>query len=243
MQNGGIVRAALRAGEAFDKVARLLGLELDPSGGAAVEAFARGGDAQRFRFSVPLAKQAPNCNFSYAGLKTAVRLAAQAEAPGPPTDANRQARGDPSPLRAPWTYMTPCTPRYCLNADSTVEARSGMGAAYFVVLRLPAQRPKACLQLGPIGSQAWLYKLTCASLSHVNGGVPRTGARGHRGLVPAGGAAAPGGAGAPRRGVGARGRARHRPPGRRGGRRGQPPPARQAPGTPPPAQWQFLGFC
>ncbi len=32
----------------------------------------------------------PNCNFSYAGLKTAVRLAIEAEAPGPPTDDNRQ---------------------------------------------------------------------------------------------------------------------------------------------------------
>jgi len=77
------------AGEAYDKVARLLGLQLRPSGGAAVEAFARGGDAQRFKFTMPL-RMRPNCNFSYAGLKTAVRLAIEAEAPGPPTDANRQ---------------------------------------------------------------------------------------------------------------------------------------------------------
>lgn len=76
-------------GEAYDKVARLLGLQLRPSGGAAVEAFAREGDAQRFKFTMPL-RMRPNCNFSYAGLKTAVRLAIEAEAPGPPTDANRQ---------------------------------------------------------------------------------------------------------------------------------------------------------
>lgn len=72
-------------------MARLLGLKADPSGGAAVEAFAASGDAARFRFPLPLAKR-PNCNFSYAGLKTAVRLAIQAEAPGPPTDANRQVQ-------------------------------------------------------------------------------------------------------------------------------------------------------
>ena len=76
-------------GEAYDKVARLLGLELRPSGGAAVEALAHEGDNQRFKFSMPL-RQRPNCNFSYAGLKTAVRLAIEAEAHGPATDDNRQ---------------------------------------------------------------------------------------------------------------------------------------------------------
>ena len=77
------------AGEAYDKVARLLGLDLNPSGGAAVEALAREGDPQRIKFSTPLRRK-PNCNFSYAGLKTAVRLAIEAEVPDPPSDANRQ---------------------------------------------------------------------------------------------------------------------------------------------------------
>ena len=72
-------------------MARLLGLQLDPSGGAAVEALAREGDDQRFRFSRPLLRK-PNCNFSYAGLKTAVRLAIDAELKGPPSEANRQVR-------------------------------------------------------------------------------------------------------------------------------------------------------
>ena len=87
------------AGEAFDKVARLLGLQLDPSGGAAVEALAREGDDQRFRFSRPLSRK-PNCNFSYAGLKTAVRLAINAELQGPPSEADRQVRH---------TNSIPCT--------------------------------------------------------------------------------------------------------------------------------------
>ena len=77
------------AGEAFDKSARLLGLPANPNGGAALEAFAAGGDAGRFAFSPPLRGRG-GCNFSYAGLKTAVRLAIEAEAPGPPTEANRQ---------------------------------------------------------------------------------------------------------------------------------------------------------
>jgi hypothetical protein len=36
-------------GEAYDKVARLLGLELNPNGGAALEAFARQGNPQVLR--------------------------------------------------------------------------------------------------------------------------------------------------------------------------------------------------
>ena len=77
------------AGEAFDKVARMLGLNMRPSGGAAVEALALEGDAQRFQFSVPLQRR-NNCNFSYAGLKTAVRLVCEAEMPEGPTPAYRQ---------------------------------------------------------------------------------------------------------------------------------------------------------
>ena len=79
------------AGEAFDKVARLLGLNMTPNGGAALEAFAKQGDPNRFKFTMPL-QQKPNCNFSYAGLKSSVRLAIQAEAPGPATEANQQVR-------------------------------------------------------------------------------------------------------------------------------------------------------
>lgn len=60
-------------GEAYDKVARLLGLPLAPSGGAALEQAALQGDAHRFALPLPL-KRRVDCNFSYAGLKTAVRL-------------------------------------------------------------------------------------------------------------------------------------------------------------------------
>lgn len=71
-----------QAGEAYDKVARLLGLELKPSGGAALEAFALEGDPHALPFSVPM-RQRPTCDFSYAGLKTAVRLAIEERVPEP----------------------------------------------------------------------------------------------------------------------------------------------------------------
>ncbi|WP_395685954.1 tRNA (adenosine(37)-N6)-threonylcarbamoyltransferase complex transferase subunit TsaD [Aestuariivirga sp.] len=57
-------------GEAFDKVAKLLGLGYP--GGPQLEQRARGGNPQRFSFPRPL-KGRRDCNFSFSGLKTAVR--------------------------------------------------------------------------------------------------------------------------------------------------------------------------
>ncbi|WP_421693632.1 tRNA (adenosine(37)-N6)-threonylcarbamoyltransferase complex transferase subunit TsaD [Aestuariivirga sp.] len=57
-------------GEAFDKVAKLLGLGYP--GGPQVERLARHGDPQRFALPRPL-KGRKDCNFSFSGLKTAVR--------------------------------------------------------------------------------------------------------------------------------------------------------------------------
>ena len=56
-------------GEAFDKVARLLGLS--QPGGPAVEAEAGLGDPSRYRFPRPLLDR-PGCDLSFSGLKTAV---------------------------------------------------------------------------------------------------------------------------------------------------------------------------
>lgn len=61
-------------GEAFDKVAKLLGLGMP--GGSAVEKLAHGGNAQAHVLPVPL-KGRKGCDFSFSGLKTAVRLAAE----------------------------------------------------------------------------------------------------------------------------------------------------------------------
>ncbi|MFD1914251.1 tRNA (adenosine(37)-N6)-threonylcarbamoyltransferase complex transferase subunit TsaD [Halodurantibacterium flavum] len=62
-------------GEAFDKVAKLLGLP--QPGGPAVEAEARSGDASRFGFPRPLLDR-PGCDLSFSGLKTAVLRARDA---------------------------------------------------------------------------------------------------------------------------------------------------------------------
>ena len=56
-------------GEAFDKVARLLGLP--QPGGPSVEAEAAAGDPARFDFPRPLLDR-PGCDMSFSGLKTAV---------------------------------------------------------------------------------------------------------------------------------------------------------------------------
>ena len=59
-------------GEAFDKVAKLLGLP--QPGGPAVEAEAGEGDPARFALPRPLLDR-PGCDLSFSGLKTAVRRA------------------------------------------------------------------------------------------------------------------------------------------------------------------------
>jgi N6-L-threonylcarbamoyladenine synthase len=56
-------------GEAFDKVAKMLGLP--QPGGPAVEAEARSGTARRFALPRPLLDR-PGCDLSFSGLKTAV---------------------------------------------------------------------------------------------------------------------------------------------------------------------------
>ncbi|MBT8472926.1 MAG: tRNA (adenosine(37)-N6)-threonylcarbamoyltransferase complex transferase subunit TsaD [Marinicaulis sp.] len=63
------------AGEAFDKTAKLL--DLGQPGGPLIETAAKNGRADRFKFPLPLAKR-DGCDFSFSGMKTAVREAAEA---------------------------------------------------------------------------------------------------------------------------------------------------------------------
>ncbi|KAL3904709.1 MAG: hypothetical protein SGARI_004801, partial [Bacillariaceae sp.] len=63
-------------GECFDKTARLLGLPVGGGGGPAVEALAKEGDPTAIPLTIPLLKR-KDCDFSYAGLKTNVRRAAE----------------------------------------------------------------------------------------------------------------------------------------------------------------------
>ncbi len=57
------------SGEAFDKVAKILGLEYP--GGPEVDRLAKGQDTKRFHFSRPLLSQ-DSLDFSFSGIKTAV---------------------------------------------------------------------------------------------------------------------------------------------------------------------------
>ena len=57
-------------GEAFDKVAKMLGLGYP--GGPVVEKFAKNGNEKAYQLPKPLMKKG-ECNFSFSGLKTAVR--------------------------------------------------------------------------------------------------------------------------------------------------------------------------
>lgn len=66
------------AGEAFDKVAKMMGLGFP--GGPILETLAKDGDSQRFDFPKPLYHQ-KDCNMSFSGLKTAVSLQIQKISP------------------------------------------------------------------------------------------------------------------------------------------------------------------
>ena len=68
------------AGEAFDKVAKLLGLGFP--GGPAIERLAAEGNPAACDFPRPML-QHPGCDFSFSGLKTAVSLVAAAAGPPP----------------------------------------------------------------------------------------------------------------------------------------------------------------
>jgi N6-L-threonylcarbamoyladenine synthase len=77
-------------GEAFDKVAKMLGLPYP--GGPEVERAARGGDPKRFTFPRPMLGR-PDANFSLSGLKTAVRNEASRLGPLEPQDISDLCAG------------------------------------------------------------------------------------------------------------------------------------------------------
>ena len=88
---GGTVDDAV--GEAFDKTAKLLGLGYP--GGPALERAAAAGDPRRFRLPRPMLGR-PGCDFSFSGLKTAVRHKAADLAEG----ANKFSEQDAADLAA-----------------------------------------------------------------------------------------------------------------------------------------------
>ncbi len=73
-------------GECFDKSAMMMGLGFP--GGPALERAAAGGDATRFALPRPM-RGREGCNFSFSGLKTAVRHALQKLPEGPLAERDR----------------------------------------------------------------------------------------------------------------------------------------------------------
>lgn len=112
------------AGEAFDKTAKLLGLGYP--GGPAIEQIAKQGDAARFNLPLPL-KGKPGCDFSFSGLKTAVRLALESCGPSP-------TEQDKADLAASFqrTVMAVILDR-AKNAIALFDAAHGAADKHFVV--------------------------------------------------------------------------------------------------------------
>jgi len=77
------------AGEAFDKVGRLLGLPYP--GGPAIERAAKDGNPTAYTFTRPMLEGENAYKFSFSGLKTAVMRAVQ-----PPPEHGRRTRGEES---------------------------------------------------------------------------------------------------------------------------------------------------
>lgn len=73
------------AGEAFDKVAKML--DIGYPGGPNVEKRAREGDMKKTKFPVPL-RGKPGCDFSFSGLKTSVRVYIERHQPLSDQDKN-----------------------------------------------------------------------------------------------------------------------------------------------------------
>lgn len=77
-------------GEAFDKTAKMMGLPYP--GGPHLEQVARGGDSKRFDLPRPLVGRS-GCDFSFSGLKTAVRTKIE-QLIGPDGTLNAEDRAD-----------------------------------------------------------------------------------------------------------------------------------------------------
>ncbi len=114
------------AGEAFDKVARLLGLPYP--GGPAIERVAREGNATAYGF--PRALRGEGYNFSFSGLKTAVLRAVQ-----PPHSGKRSPKGEgmtPDQLRPDVKVADVAasfqTAVVDILVEKTVQAASAFGA-------------------------------------------------------------------------------------------------------------------
>lgn len=136
-------------GEAFDKTAKLLGLS-NP-GGPHVERRAAAGDPKRFALPRPM-KGNPRLDFSFSGLKTALRMAAQAAAPLSPTDvddlcAGFQAAAADSLADRVGRALTQFRERFPDLADPVLAVAGGVAANRAIRTALEAQTARTGVRL------------------------------------------------------------------------------------------------
>ncbi len=141
------------AGECFDKTAKLLGLGFP--GGPAVEKAAAGGDPQRFPLPRPMWRK-PGCDFSFSGLKTAVRQTIEKMAVEklPAGDARAIADLCASFQRTVGDVLADrCTNALALAPSSTLVVAGGVAANLYLRGRLEdvAARHGARLVAPPVG--------------------------------------------------------------------------------------------
>ena len=118
-------------GEAFDKTAKLL--DLGFPGGPAIEKAALTGNKHKYKFPKPMAGR-PGCDFSFSGLKTAIRYTVQAL-----TSINDQDRAD---LAASFqaTVIAVLQDR-CTNAISMFQEKYGVERTFVVSGGVAANMP------------------------------------------------------------------------------------------------------
>ena len=120
-------------GECFDKTAKLLGLGFP--GGPAVERAAAGGDPKRFALPRPMWRK-PGCDFSFSGLKTAVRQAIEKL---PADDSRAVADLCASFQRTVGDVLVDrCTNALAASPSSTLVVAGGVAANVYLRSRLEA---------------------------------------------------------------------------------------------------------
>ncbi len=135
------------AGEAFDKTATLLGLGMP--GGPAVEEHAATGNADRIALPRPMLGR-PGCDFSFSGLKTAVRHAVAALPAGAPT-----ARDVADICAAFQAAVGDCLADRCTNAIAAFRRLHPHGDTLVVAGGVAANRALRA-RLGRLAEQAGL---------------------------------------------------------------------------------------
>lgn len=134
------------AGEAFDKVATLLGLSYP--GGPSISKAAESGNPKAYRFPRGLASQKDRLNFSFSGLKTAVRYeiygAGQPVAGPPPLSPQQINDIAASAFNSRWSKVS--SRRRCLRLQQTKLKRlcvgGGVAANHFLLLNGFCKKPR-----------------------------------------------------------------------------------------------------